>query len=111
MATSDARSLLCLTVSERILAGLAAERLNQHAIEPEFARLAELFDTDGHRFVSGCWLRPVGAEQAIPPRQVEAELLLVSRVRIEWWTRCMSGVTTSQRNTRSIPAGCGHCRG
>jgi hypothetical protein len=32
--------------SERIAAGITAEGLKQHPIEPEFARIAELLDAD-----------------------------------------------------------------
>src|SRR5262249_47853619 len=60
--------------SERISAGLAPERLEQHAIEPEFARIAELLDTDRHGVVPGRRLRAIGAEQAIPPRQIESKI-------------------------------------
>src|SRR5262245_18667742 len=60
--------------SERISAGLAPERLEQHAIEPELARIAELLDADRHGVVPGRRLRAVGAEQAIPPRQIEPKI-------------------------------------
>ena len=38
------------------------------------ARVAELLDADGHRLVSRRRLVAVGAEQAVPPGQVEAEV-------------------------------------
>ena len=61
-------------LSKRIVIFAAAERLRQHAIEPLLSRIAELLDADRHALVAGCRLIPVGAEQAIPPRQIEAEV-------------------------------------
>ena len=38
------------------------------------ARIAELLDADGHALVAGRGLGAVGAEQPVPPRQIEAEI-------------------------------------
>ena len=43
-------------------------------VEAKLAGVAKLFDADGHAFVADLRLGPVGAQQAIPPRQVEAEI-------------------------------------
>jgi hypothetical protein len=51
---------------QRVAAGLAAERLKEHAVEPEIARNSELFDADRHGFVPGLRLCAVRAEQAVP---------------------------------------------
>ena len=61
--------------------------------------------------VPGRRLVAIGPEQAIPPGRLKPKLLLVSRRTIEWWTRCMSGVTTSQRKTRRHFSGYAHCHG
>ena len=50
------------------------KRLRQHAIEALFAGITKLIDADGHAEMASLGLVPVGAEQAIPPRQVEAEI-------------------------------------
>src|SRR5215471_18409829 len=73
-AANGACSSSALPSSQRIWAGLAAERLEQHSIEPEFARVAELLDADRHGVVPGRRLRAVGAEQTIPPRQIESKI-------------------------------------
>src|SRR6516164_10907322 len=72
--TRPAASSFCgLPPAERVEPGIISERLNQHAVKPEFGRLSELRDADGHTFVPGRGLGAIGAEQPIPPRQVEAE--------------------------------------
>src|SRR5262245_18906404 len=51
-----------------------AERLRQHAVEALLSRIAKLLDADGHCFMTCRWLIAIGPEQAVPPRQVEAEV-------------------------------------
>ena len=41
---------------------------------PQLARVAELLDADDHPFVPGRGLGAVGAEEAVPPGEVEAEI-------------------------------------
>ena len=53
---------------------IVAQRLPEHAIEPQLARIAEFVDADGHAFMPRSGLRSIGAEQAIPPGQIEAEI-------------------------------------
>src|SRR6516165_11757056 len=48
--------------------------LQQHPVEPQLAGLAELLNANNHPFMAGGGLIAIGAEQAIPPRQVEAEI-------------------------------------
>src|SRR5262249_62149543 len=67
-------SLIGLAHSERIAAGLAPERLQQHAVEAELARIAELLDPNRHRRVSGRRLGAISPQQAVPPRQGEPEV-------------------------------------
>src|SRR5262249_13179347 len=55
---------------------LVAERLREHTVEALLSRLTELLDADGHRFVTCRRLIAIGAEQAIPPRQIEAEIAI-----------------------------------
>ena len=57
---------------ERMAAGGSAQRLNQHPVEPEVTARAELLDPDLHALVPLGGLSDVGAEQPVPPRQVEA---------------------------------------
>src|SRR5260370_25270690 len=72
--SSGARSLLRLPMSERIGTGVTAEWLGQHAIEPKLKRVAELRNTNRHLLMTRRRLGLVGAEQAIPPRQVETKV-------------------------------------
>ena len=67
-------SLFNLPLSEWIAAGIATEGLKEHPIKAEFARLAELLDTNRHGFVAGGGLCSVGPEQPVPPGQVESEI-------------------------------------
>src|SRR5512132_4610146 len=67
-------SLIGFPHPERIAACLAPEGLQQHAIEPEFAGITELLDTNRHGVVAGRGLGAVGAQQTVPPRQVEPEI-------------------------------------
>ena len=50
------------------------EGLQKHAVEPQLARVAEGGDADRHAVMPEGRLCAVGAEQAIPPRHVEAEV-------------------------------------
>jgi hypothetical protein len=43
-------------------------------MQPQFPRLPELLDAGHHARMAQGRLRPIGAEQAIPPRQVEAKI-------------------------------------
>src|SRR5712691_5668412 len=65
---------LAIPSSHRIGTDVLAERLEQHAIEPKLAPIAKLLDADGHRFVSRGGLWPIGAEQTVPPRQIETKI-------------------------------------
>jgi hypothetical protein len=73
---SGAYSLFNLPLSQWIAAGIAPEGLEQHAIKAEFARLAELLDTNRHSFMAGRGLCAVGPKQAVPPGQVKAEVAI-----------------------------------
>src|SRR6266508_4777677 len=72
------RSFLTVPSPHRIGTDVLAERLEQHAIEPKLAPIAELLDADGHRFVSRGGLWPIGAEQTVPPRQIGSRLFWTS---------------------------------
>ncbi len=48
--------------------------MEEHAIEPKIALGTKVLDADLHVFVTGARLSPVGAEQAVPPWQVESEV-------------------------------------
>ena len=50
------------------------QRLQQHAIETQFGRIAETLDADGHAVVTCSGLRAVSAEQPVPPGKVETEV-------------------------------------
>ena len=52
----------------------SAQRLRQHVVQPQFAWIAELLDSNRHGLVAGGWLGTVGSEQTIPPRQIETEI-------------------------------------
>ena len=52
------------------------KRLEQHAVKPQLATVSELLDADGHPLMPGSRLIAIGAEQPIPPRQVEAEIAI-----------------------------------
>src|SRR5215211_490913 len=54
--------------------GIIPERLQQHAMQAEFAWVPELFDADRHALVAGRRLRTVRAEETIPPGQIETEV-------------------------------------
>src|SRR5262245_54910943 len=69
-----ARSLFGSPVAERLAAVFTAQGLKDHPVEPELTRIAKLLDTDRHSLVTGRGLWPVGAEQAVPPRQIESEV-------------------------------------
>src|SRR6266571_3571109 len=73
-AKSGPISLIGLPHPERIAARLAAERLQQHATEPELASITKLLDTNRHGVMASRGLGAVGAQQSVPPRQVEAEI-------------------------------------
>ena len=60
-------ALAAIFVPNRIATSFVAKRLGKHTVEVQLAPIAELFDADGHRFVSGYRLVAVGPEQAIPP--------------------------------------------
>lgn len=49
-------------------------RLGEQPVQPQFTRVAKLFQADGHAIVPGGGLVAIGAEQAVPPGQVEAEV-------------------------------------
>jgi hypothetical protein len=70
--------------------------LRQHAVEPLRGRLAAVFDTDRHRLLPCGRLLAIVRVEAIP---LKPKLLLVSGARIEWWTRCISGVITIRRSS------------
>jgi hypothetical protein len=53
-----------LPPAERIEAIILAERLGEHAVEPEFAWIADLLDADRHALVTGCRLGSVGSGRA-----------------------------------------------
>lgn len=59
---------------ERTSACRASHRLNQYPVEPEVAAGAKLLDTNLHTFVPLRGLGNVGAEEPVPPRQIEAEI-------------------------------------
>ena len=63
-----------LPAAERIKPVVATERLGQHAVEPELARIAKLLDADRHGLVPRRRLGAIGAEQPVPPRKIEAEI-------------------------------------
>src|SRR6266516_7905540 len=70
----SASTRIFVTTADRIRAHVLAERLQQHAVEAQLGSLAKLLDADRHRIVAGYRLRPVGAEHAVPPGQIEAEI-------------------------------------
>ena len=59
---------------ERVGASPDQEGEQQHPVQPvRFPFVAELGKADGHPLVAGRGLGAVGAQQVVPPRQVEAE--------------------------------------
>src|SRR5205807_3555608 len=58
-------------------AGIVAKRLGQETVQTQFGRVAEDRQTDGHALLAGHRRRPIGAEQPIPPRQIESEIAVV----------------------------------
>src|SRR6185295_15453842 len=72
--SSGARSLFRLPMTNRMATRVTAEWLGQHAVEPKLKRVAELLNTDRHLLMTRRRLGFVGAEQAIPPRQVETKV-------------------------------------
>jgi len=56
-----------LLTAERIGARIAAPWLQQHPIEPQFGRVAELIEADGHPKMAALGLGAVGAQGAVPP--------------------------------------------
>ena len=69
-----AGSCRVVPAADRVVAGSAAERLNEHEVEPQIARRAELRDADGHALMPVGGLGAIGSEQTVPPGQVEAEI-------------------------------------
>ena len=68
-------------------------------------RLSKLFDADGHALMCPPAVGRGRCRTVVPPGQVEAEVAVRLRTMTEWWTRCMSGVTTTSRSTRSSHSG------
>jgi hypothetical protein len=60
--------------SDGVRTGRTTKWLKQHAVKPQLAAVAELLDADSHPLMPGSGLIAIGAEQPIPPRQVEAEI-------------------------------------
>ncbi len=61
---------LAVGAVDRLGAGVALEGLDEHAIEPHVAGLAELFDADRHGLVAGrrgTAAKNVGVEDTTPP--------------------------------------------
>src|SRR5215471_11465233 len=71
---NERESSIGLPRRDRIATCFTAERLQQHAIEAEFAGITKLLDTNCHAVVARRRLGAVGAQQTVPPRQVEAEI-------------------------------------
>jgi len=88
---------------DRIIASRGAKWLQQHPSQMKLFRIAKLVDPDCHSLMAGFGLSEISPEQAVPPRQVEAEVAVVSLTVIEWCTRCMSGVTAAGAATRLFP--------
>ncbi len=65
---------VCPGLVNWITADITQEWLYQHPVQPLVTWLAELFDTDGHAFMTVLRLVDIGAEQTIPPRQIEAKI-------------------------------------
>src|SRR5215472_7572799 len=59
-----------------IEAVVAPKWLDEHPVEAEFARIAKLVEADGHAIMTGRRFRPIGAEQPVPPGQIEAEIAI-----------------------------------
>ena len=85
--------------------GKVAERLRQHAVEPELARIAELLDPDRHVIMAGRGLGPIGADPAVPPAKIEAGIAVRLARRKGMMHAVHLGVTMIQRITRSSAAG------
>ena len=56
------------------VAAIIAKRLRQQPIDAQLARIAKDRDADGHAVVAGFGHGTIGAEQTIPPWQIEAEI-------------------------------------
>src|SRR5207247_2781781 len=76
VAKATPLSLTAALHPERIAAPLPPEPLQQHAIEPELASITKLLDTNRHGVMTGRGLGAVGAQQSVPPRQVESEIAI-----------------------------------
>ena len=74
-----------LATTERVAAVVITKGLQQHAVEAEFAGIAELLDPDRHGPVAGLRLRPISAEQTIPPGKIEAEIAVGLGSRRGWF--------------------------
>src|SRR3990172_7629886 len=53
---------------------IVAERLRQQPVDPPLRSLAKYRQADAHGLLAGRRLGAIGAEQAIPPRQIEPEI-------------------------------------
>src|SRR5581483_1217692 len=63
-----------LPLAEGIAAISLAEWLRQHMVEALLGGVTKLLDANRHAQLSGGGLGAIGAEQSIPPRQIEAEI-------------------------------------
>src|SRR6056297_1795198 len=64
----------CVAGTTDAAGGPATPGLQQHAVQPQVGGIPELPDADGHAVVAVSRLVPIGAEQPVPPGQVEAEI-------------------------------------
>lgn len=70
-------------------------------MDPEIGRLPQPVEPDDHVLEPRTGRGAMGAEQAVPHDEEAPKFLFVSGCQAEWWIRCRSGVTKTQRMSRS----------